>query len=144
MVFCVLVQVKAISPAQWSSSPMSCYICEVNVPSVFSAANCSIDARLCVCVCACVIECMHLLAGLSVSSRVSIDFPSMSGGVSRPAMSRMVGARSMLRTICGLLIRTHARTHKHIKHAPLFPCFLKGFCVNSHKIKNTKDSLKIK
>lgn len=32
-----------------------------------------------------------------------MDFPSISEGMSRPAMSRMVGARSMLRTMWGFL-----------------------------------------
>lgn len=41
----------------------------------------------------------HLLAGLSVSNTVRTDLPSMSGGGSRPAMSRMVGARSMFSTM---------------------------------------------
>lgn len=32
-----------------------------------------------------------------------MDFPSISEGMSSPAMSRMVGARSMLRTMWGFL-----------------------------------------
>lgn len=32
-----------------------------------------------------------------------MDLPSMSGGISSPAMSRMVGARSMFSTMWGLL-----------------------------------------
>lgn len=58
-----------------------------------------------------------LLAGLSVSSRVSIDFPSMSGGASRPAMSRMVGARSMFSTTWGLLTHAHTRINNKYQHS---------------------------
>jgi hypothetical protein len=45
----------------------------------------------------------HRFTGRSVSSSLRMDFPSMSAGMSRPAISRMVGARSMLRTMCGFL-----------------------------------------
>lgn len=47
----------------------------------------------------------HLLPGFSRSRSLRTDLPSTSGGVSSPAMSRMVGARSMFRTICGTLQR---------------------------------------
>ena len=47
----------------------------------------------------------HLLPGFSWSRSLRTDLPSMSGGASSPAMSRMVGARSMFRTICGTLQR---------------------------------------
>lgn len=47
----------------------------------------------------------HLLPGFSWSRSLRTDLPSMSGGESSPAMSRMVGARSMFRTICGTLQR---------------------------------------
>lgn len=45
----------------------------------------------------------HRFTGRSMSSSLRMDFPSMSEGMSRPAMSRMVGARSMLRTMWGFL-----------------------------------------
>lgn len=45
----------------------------------------------------------HRFTGRSVSSSLRMDFPSISAGMSRPAMSRMVGARSMLRTMWGFL-----------------------------------------
>lgn len=45
----------------------------------------------------------HRFTGRSVSSNLRMDFPSISEGMSRPAMSRMVGARSMLRTMWGFL-----------------------------------------
>lgn len=45
----------------------------------------------------------HRFAGRSVSSSLRMDFPSISEGMSSPAMSRMVGARSMLRTMWGFL-----------------------------------------
>lgn len=45
----------------------------------------------------------HRFMGLSVSSSFRMDFPSISEGMSSPAMSRMVGARSMLRTMWGFL-----------------------------------------
>lgn len=43
--------------------------------------------------------CVHLLTGLSVSSNLRIDLPSISAGMSIPAMSNRVGAKSMFRTI---------------------------------------------
>lgn len=45
----------------------------------------------------------YLLPVRSCSSSLRMDFPSMSGGVSRPAMWRMVGARSMFSTMWGFL-----------------------------------------
>ena len=45
----------------------------------------------------------HRFAGRSVSRSLRMDFPSISEGMSSPAMSRMVGARSMLRTMWGFL-----------------------------------------
>lgn len=45
----------------------------------------------------------HLLTGLSVSSSLRIDLPSISAGISIPAMSSRVGAKSMFKTMCGLL-----------------------------------------
>lgn len=45
----------------------------------------------------------HLLPGFSRSRSLRTDLPSTSGGGSSPAMSRIVGARSMFRTICGTL-----------------------------------------
>lgn len=50
-------------------------------------------------------KCTHLLPGFSRSRSLRTDLPSTSGGGSSPAMSRMVGARSMFRTICGTLQR---------------------------------------
>lgn len=47
----------------------------------------------------------HLLPGFSRSRSLRTDLPSTSGGGSSPAMSRIVGARSMFRTICGTLQR---------------------------------------
>lgn len=47
----------------------------------------------------------HRFTGRSMSNSLRIDFPSMSAGMSRPAMSRMVGAKSMLRTMWGFLRR---------------------------------------
>lgn len=44
-----------------------------------------------------------LLPVLSCSSSLRMDFPSMSGGVSSPAMWRIVGARSMFSTRWGFL-----------------------------------------
>lgn len=46
-----------------------------------------------------------LLPVLSCSSSLRMDFPSMSGGVSNPAMWRIVGARSMFSTRWGFLKR---------------------------------------
>lgn len=45
----------------------------------------------------------HLFTGLSASSSFRIDFPSISAGISTPAMSSRVGARSIFRTMWGLL-----------------------------------------
>lgn len=45
----------------------------------------------------------YLLPGFSRSRSLRTDLPSTSEGESRPAISRMVGARSMFRTICGTL-----------------------------------------
>lgn len=47
----------------------------------------------------------HLFPGFSRSRSLRTDLPSTSGGGSSPAMSRIVGARSMFRTICGTLQR---------------------------------------
>ena len=68
----------------------------------------------------------HLLPGFSWSRSLSTDLPSMSGGTSSPAMSKMVGARSMFRTICGTLWRDKMVTPgtQHQWRAPpglLFP-----------------------
>lgn len=41
----------------------------------------------------------HRFIGRSESSNLRMDFPSMSAGMSSPAISSMVGARSMLRTM---------------------------------------------
>lgn len=41
----------------------------------------------------------HLFPGLSRSRSFRTDLPSISGGVSSPAISRIVGARSIFRTI---------------------------------------------
>lgn len=43
--------------------------------------------------------CAHLLTGLSVSSSFRMDLPSISAGMSIPAMSRRVGAKSMFNTM---------------------------------------------
>lgn len=43
--------------------------------------------------------CINLLTGLSVSSSLRMDLPSISAGMSIPAMSSSVGARSMLSTM---------------------------------------------
>lgn len=48
-------------------------------------------------------EDVHLLTGLSVSSSLRIDLPSISAGISTPAMSSIVGAKSTFNTICELL-----------------------------------------
>lgn len=53
----------------------------------------------------------HRFTGRSVSSSFRMDLPSMSVGMSRPAMSRMVGARSMLRTMWGFLGAGRVGTH---------------------------------
>lgn len=45
----------------------------------------------------------HLFIMRSVSRSLRMDLPSMSGGTSIPAMSRMVGAKSMFNTMWGLL-----------------------------------------
>jgi len=45
----------------------------------------------------------HLLPVFSCSNSLRMDFPSMSGGVSSPAMWRIVGARSMFSTKWGFL-----------------------------------------
>lgn len=45
----------------------------------------------------------HLFPGLSKSRSFRTDLPSISGGVSSPAISRIVGARSIFRTIWGTL-----------------------------------------
>jgi len=45
----------------------------------------------------------HLFMTRSVSRSLRTDLPSMSGGTSIPAISRMVGAKSMFNTMCGLL-----------------------------------------
>lgn len=44
-------------------------------------------------------EGVHLLTGLSVSSSLRIDLPSISAGISTPAMSSRVGAKSTFNTI---------------------------------------------
>lgn len=41
----------------------------------------------------------YLLTGLSFSNSLRMDLPSMSKGISTPAMSSKVGARSMFRTM---------------------------------------------
>lgn len=46
---------------------------------------------------------LYLLTGLSESSSFRMDLPSMSGGMSKPAISRIVGARSMFNTMWGFL-----------------------------------------
>lgn len=42
---------------------------------------------------------VHLLTGLSASSSLRMDLPSISAGISIPAMSSRVGAKSMFNTM---------------------------------------------
>lgn len=51
---------------------------------------------------------VYLLTGRSVASSFKMDLPSISAGMSRPAMSSRVGARSTFKTMWGLLQESSA------------------------------------
>lgn len=46
---------------------------------------------------------VYRLTGRSVSSSLRTDLPSISAGISIPAMSSTVGAKSIFNTMCGFL-----------------------------------------
>lgn len=51
------------------------------------------------------VDVVYRLTGRSVSSSLRTDLPSISAGISIPAMSSRVGAKSMFNTMCGFLQR---------------------------------------
>lgn len=60
----------------------------------------------------CNISISYLFTGLSESSSLRMDLPSISGGISNPAISRIVGARSIFNTIWGFLKKNRTKQLK--------------------------------
>lgn len=56
-------------------------------------------------------QCAHLFIGRSVASSLRMDLPSISAGISTPAISSKVGARSMFNTMWGFLPRHSNTSH---------------------------------